>query len=125
MERFFYIMAVCVLAAGLAVPAAAQTLSASLVGFEDAGKVSGQVTVSSSEVIVSGLQSSYTQALEVYVASAFDLKKGVLVGEIPAGWVGDVKFELSGLDLEDKDTVLLRVHDWLAPVAVGLLKPSP
>ncbi len=103
--------------------AISQARTAHLVGYEKAEFVAGQVNINpdGTEVLISGLQSSYTQTLVVYIAKAFDFQKSTLVGEIPAGWTGDMTFELPSLDFEGMDSVLVMVPGWTVPVAVGLL----
>jgi hypothetical protein len=101
-----------------------QAKTASLVGYEKAELVQGSVSVSDDgqAVILNGVTTTYDKTLEFYLAKGFDTGEAVKVGELSADMPGDMTFEVTGVDLQVLDSVLVMVPGWDVPVAVGLLK---
>jgi len=105
-------------------PASAKSKIATLVGYEKATYVTGEVSINAAgnSVAVIGLQTVYDKPLDIYISKSFDPSRDFKIGEIPRGKRGDIFFDVPALDVGAFDSVLVMVPGWDVPVGVGLLK---
>lgn len=115
-----------VAAAILAVPVVSmgQSRSAVLVGYDRADMVTGKVSLSDdgSMVMIRDLASKYDKKLVIYLAKGFEADESIKVGEIMSGTGGNMTFDAPEGNLDEMDSVVVRVPDWSVPVALGVLR---
>ncbi len=123
MKKHFLIFVALVIIS-IPVTAAAQIRSADLIGFEKAEYVTGKVSLSAdgAMVMVRDLATKYNKTLVIYLARGFEADDSIKVGEIMAGTTGNMTFDAPAGNLEEMDSVVIRVPEWTVPVALGVLR---
>ncbi len=122
--RKFFLLFVALVIIAVPVTGAAQARSANLIGFEKAEYVTGKVNLSAdgSMVMVRDLATKYNKTLVIYLAKGFEADDSIKVGEIMPGTTGNMTFDAPAENLEEMDSVIIRVPDWTVPVALGVLR---
>ncbi len=117
---------VFVTVAVLALPAVSlgQARSAVLIGYEKADFVTGKISLSDDGgmVMIRDLASKYDKKLVIYLAKGFEADDSIKVGEVIPGTTGNMSFDAPEGNLDEMDSVVVRVPEWTVPVALGVLR---